>query len=101
LEFFFSEKKKLLWEKCWYWEGAEGRQYFLKPRILTSFLKKSCFSELLNGVHLHSTASQKIDREKTPFSKKEKKPLFTIPEEIVHDNEAQSVNLKFLAFEMV
>lgn len=82
-------------------EREEGN-YFLKLQIFTSFLKNICFSELLNGVHLSSIANQK-DREKAFFSKKEKKtkPLFTIPEEIVSDNELQSVNLKFLAFEMV
>lgn len=46
--------------------------------------------------------AKKTDREKALFlRKKKKKPLFTIPEEIVSDNEPQSVNLKFLAFEMV
>lgn len=83
--------------------GRRGRrEYFLKLQILASPLKKkNCYFELLIVVHLFSSASQKTDREKPLFLRKKWKPLLTIPEEIVSDNEPWSVNLKFLAFEMV
>lgn len=75
LGLFFSRKKQLLWEKCWYREGEGGRQYFLKLQILTSFLTKICFSELLNRVHLSSIASQEIDRGMVLFLRKKKTSL--------------------------
>lgn len=61
LGFFFQKKKKMLfWEKIM--EGEGGRQYFLKLRCLTRFLKQVFKTGFpfwtAKGVHLSNIAKK-------------------------------------------